>query len=140
MRLENRVRKQLNQVLYRHLQKILRANFKCRPHTCKYNRLTQVGEMEVGVCDHPDAECSPIGTVLCDARTDDGVQQAKECPFWEAVSTKDEIKDAFSDLIHSGDRGRIAIEYPDVAALMWVLDDGDGDTNLLDILAEEEPA
>jgi len=48
---------------------------------------------------------------------------ARSCPFWEPLKTKAEVKEEFHALIQSGDRGLIASEFPDLAALMWVLDD-----------------
>lgn len=137
MRTEKQTRKQLSQVLYRHLQRRLRSNFKHRPHTCSHNRTSPVGKFEVGVCGHPraqDREEIPVAPFLCDSRCPVEVHQAKECPWWEPLATKKTVKDEFQALIESGDRGHIAAEYPDVAALMWVLDAQE--TNLLDILSD----
>jgi hypothetical protein len=47
---------------------------------------------------------------------------AKGCPLWEPLKSKADLKREFYATIQ-GDRGVLASEYPDVAALMWVLDD-----------------
>ncbi len=140
MRTENQIRKQLRQVLYRHLQRKLRVNFKIRPHTCRHNQPVQVGGLEVGTCGHPqalDRDEAPSVPYLCDARCLGGVQGAKDCPWWAPAASKDDVKTEFRALIKSGDRGSIAAEYPDVAALTWALDDDSQEINLLDILSDE---
>jgi len=48
---------------------------------------------------------------------------ARECSLWDPLRTKAAVKAEFHEIVQSGDRGLIASEYPDIAALMWVLDD-----------------
>ena len=133
MKSEGQVRHQLQQVLYRHLQKRLRGNFKLRPHTCIYNKqATGASGFSVDVCHHQE-----LAGVVCDVRVDP--MRAKSCPYWEASQGKEATKAEFRDLIESGDRGRIASEYPDVAALLWVLDESPEEL-LAAALAIEEPA
>lgn len=131
MREEATIRQRLKQVLFRHLQKKLRANFKKLPHTCKHNRAYRVdGDASVGVC---HAAKSP-GRLICDSRIGGCVEWVKtKCPWWEAKKSKEQIKREFSELIESGERGRIASEYPDVIALKWVLDDSDLKAELLEV-------
>lgn len=141
MRSEGRIKHQLKQVIYRHLQKRLRMNFKKRPHTCLHNKEVIIHGVRVGVCSHPDVKMegqnfSPY--VVCDTHVSGGIQQAQECSFWDPVASKEDIKEEFTNLVNSGDRGRIAAECPDVAALMWVLDNQDQEVNLLDILEGDE--
>jgi hypothetical protein len=47
---------------------------------------------------------------------------AKECPLWEPLQTKEALKAEFTKLMQADDRGLIASQYPDIAALLWVLD------------------
>lgn len=122
MRDEGQVRQKLKQVLYRHLQKRLRDVFRRRPHTCFHNRTYRVqGEVEIGVCTF-QIEGKPR-LVVCDPRVLQGIEQAKACPWWTALRGKETVKAAFRDILETTDRGRIAAEFPDVAALLWVLDD-----------------
>lgn len=124
MRDESAIRHKFKQVCFRHLKKILRANFRKQPHTCKFNRMTPVGgdpTHQVGYCNHPDA----VGKVLCDTRVDGCLESAQVCRRWIARQEKERIKRAFYDLVESKDRGRIASEYPDIAALLWVMDEVD---------------
>lgn len=123
MRSQGNIRQQLKQVIYRHLQRRLRSNFKQRPDTCRHNRQIPLGEESyVSLC----GILSPSGeprNVPCDSRIPGCDAMARVCPLWEPTSSKEEVKASFYALLHSGDRGLIAAEYPDIAALMWVLDD-----------------
>ncbi len=125
----SQVRQQLKQVMFRHLQKELKDNFKETPETCFYNHQTTInGSVErIGVCRFDtsilkdnDGIQSPRGKV-CDNRVAGCALQARTCRCWYPTRTKDEIKNEFRKLMAS-DRGVIAARYPDVAALMWVID------------------
>jgi hypothetical protein len=96
----------------------LRQNFKKAPETCKHNECRYLGaEQVVGVC------ClSTDLLLLCDSGVE-GANQAPICPNWMPLRTKNQIKEDFRFLVRSGERGRIAAKYPDVVAMMWVLDD-----------------
>ena len=123
MRTPGQIQHQLKQVIYRHLQKKLRENFKQRPTTCIHNqdvRLT--GRSSVHLCGYLSAEGVPRH-VPCDDRIPGCSEMARKCPLWEPLNTKEDVKAEFHALIQSKDRGVIAAEYPDVAALLWVLDD-----------------
>jgi len=131
MRSEGQVKHQLQQVLYRHLQKRLRANFKLRPGTCLYNQpVLGSSGFSVDVCHYQET----AGTV-CDVRIDP--MRAKACPHWEPHQGKEAIRAEFRDLIESGERGRIAVEYPDVAALLWVLNESPQEPLAAALAAEE---
>jgi hypothetical protein len=61
------------------------------------------------------------------------VEQAKKCDLWDPIRAKGEIKAEFQALFEdTSDLGPIASEYPDAAALLWVLGEGsvseEGDT------------
>jgi len=134
------IRRKFNQVCFRHLKKLLRANFRRQPHTCQFNRMVSVGgdpSHQVGVCSHSEVEGKP----LCDIRVEGCADNARDCPLWVARQDKTRIKKAFYDLVESKDRGRIASEYPDVAALLWVMDDPDlsQDFNEIDLAIDQIP-
>jgi len=124
MRSQTQIRHQLKQVTFRHLQKRLRKLFQQRPETCLHNREVLLDECGsyVRLC----GVLSPHGVsrdLLCDDRIARCNDVARECPLWEPLQTKDEAKIEFHEIVQSGDRGVIASEFPDIAALMWVMDD-----------------
>lgn len=140
MRDEAAIRQKFKQVCFRHLKKLLRANFRKQPHTCKFNRMVPVGgdpSHQIGTCGHPEANGRPI----CDIRVDGCAAIAKDCSRWVARQEKDRIKRAFYDMVESRDRGLVASEYPDVAALLWVMDDPDlsEDFSELDVAIDQIP-
>lgn len=123
MKSEGEIRQKLKQVLYRHQKKLLRGNFKKRPETCAHNALVELDkDSDIGICVFSTAD-GPRG-VPCDERLG-GVEQAKKCDLWEPIQSKDEVKDEFRALFEDpSDLGSIAAEYPDAAALLWVLGEG----------------
>ena len=123
MRTEGQIRHQLKQVLYRHLKKRLKANFRKKPQTCLHNSL--VPECDVYVCGL--RKRGRPRSILCDPRVEECRRKAKRCPLWEPKQPKEEIKAAFKELIDSKNEGQIAYNCPDAAALMWVLDEWGSD-------------
>ena len=125
-RTHGQVRQKLKQVMFRHLQAALKDNFRESPEGCFHNYSTSIsGSMErILVCRYDvhqkDNPQSPRGRV-CDSRVAGCASQAKACKFFTCMKTKDEVKAEFRSLMAS-DRGVIASKYPDIAALMWVLD------------------
>jgi hypothetical protein len=110
--------------MFRHLQKALREMFKQTPESCYHNAPVGLGASgAVHLC-HVKVDGKPR-KMLCDSRQWGGQRQARNCPLWQPKSDKDAIKAEFRRLM-SGNRGEIAARYPDVAALMWVLDGAEG--------------
>ena len=141
MRSESQIRQQLKQVLFRHLQKDLRENFRKSPETCTFNKLTALANTQerVGICrcdlSHENDPNFPYA-MACDSRIAGGFLRAKNCKWWMACRTKDEVRKDFRGITMSGDRGRIASGMPDVVALMWVLDSTDIESELAGIEAD----
>lgn len=125
MRSQGQVRHKLKQVLFRHLQKKLRLALRRRPDTCAYNKVVGGDSIQVFACDCPESSGK-----LCDARLPVSLEQALTCPWWQSSKSKEELKAEFKQLIESPDRGAVAAEYPDVAALLWVLDEDVSDAVL----------
>ena len=124
MRAEGQIKQQLKQVTYRHLQKRLRENFRQRPDTCGHNvevMLDGSTGASVGLCGVMSVE-GVRRNVPCDARIAGCSEMARECPLFIPLQTRDEVKSEFYAIIQSGDRGVIASHFPDVAAMLWVLD------------------
>lgn len=123
MKTPGQVQQKLKQVLYRHLKKRLKAGLKQAPHTCIHNEELELdGGGVIGICRFTEAGVPR--NLVCDHQVDRGVR-AQNCPLWSPAVSKDEIKAEFQDFLDSADRGQIAAEFPDAAALMWVLDDGE---------------
>lgn len=121
MKTEGEIRQKLKQVLFRHRKKRLDSLFKPTSYGCVHNASVELTEEAVvGVCGLIQ-DGRPRG-VLCDARFH-ADEIAKNCPFWEPEKTKDEVKEEFQEILESGNRGLVASNFPDAAALMWVLDD-----------------
>lgn len=139
IRSPGQIRHQLKQVLFRYLQREMRDNFRDTPEACFYNHLTPIsGSPEkIGVCryDGDTKDGTPRGKA-CDSRIGGCANMAKACRFRQPLRTKVEVREAFRSLMDSQDRGKIATVYPDVAALMWVLDGVDVTDEVL--LAEAE--
>jgi hypothetical protein len=51
-----------------------------------------------------------------------GLDQAARCPEFHRVNTKESRKEAFIAFLKTSDVATIAVQYPDIAALLWVLD------------------
>jgi len=63
--------------------------------------------------------------VPCDERIKGcGIEQAKRCPFWEPRRGREDVRAEFRSTLESGNLALIAAEFPDAAALMWVLEEG----------------
>lgn len=125
MQSEGQVRQKLKQVAFRYLQRRLRENFRKRPATCIHNMtviLDEATNSGVGLCGFPSSD-GLLRNVPCDTRIPGCLVMAKTCSLWAPLQTREQIKAEFAALLQSGDRGAIASLYPDLAALMWVLDD-----------------
>jgi hypothetical protein len=49
------------------------------------------------------------------------------CPFFTPEKTEDEIVGEMNETLTSGNMGEIASKYPDIAALLWVLSEDEGE-------------
>ena len=138
LRSPGQIRHQLKQVMFRYLQKEIRDNFKDHPEACLHNHWTPINGSPERIwicrCDAAPIEgvVSPRGKV-CDSRVAGSLLQARACKYRVAVRTKEQVKEEFRSLMTS-ERGAIASRYPDVAALMWVLDGVD----FMEVLREAE--
>lgn len=119
------IRHQLKQVSFRYLKKLVEAKLKVRPHNCTFNEEIRHPKViaedgpPLRVCIFPDLDQPDR---VCDALWG-GVEKAKECPFFQPNATKDEIKDEFKDWLATSTLAEVASKYPDMAALLWVLQD-----------------
>jgi hypothetical protein len=122
MKTEGQVRHKLQQVTYRHLQRAIRTALSRRPENCENNRRVKLPVLgtEIRFCavmEDEDGDFLP-----CDERHG-GLERAAKCPQFACASTKESVKADFEDFLRSSDVATIAAEYPDIAALLWALDD-----------------
>ena len=126
MRTEAELRQKLKQVQYRHLKKLLEGNFRQRPCNCAYNEVHQPRNSQhgkpVGLCMYSAENADEWQGVICDEDFG-GIQTARECGLFQPHKTKMEVKAEFYALMEQEDLGFIAAQYPDIAAILWVLND-----------------
>lgn len=134
MKTEAAIRHKLRQVLFRHLKHQIESNFERLPHTCGFNGSPKFSDLP-RICLWGAGNPLTWAGKICDADVDDGVQQAKTCPYWTPIRTKEEIKAEFKAVI-SKNRVAVAAQFPDAAALMWVLEE----ETLAEVFSEIEEA
>ena len=132
MKTEGQIKQKVKQVVFRHRKAYIRHGLARHPGNCFFNRRVHLPvHMTNRVVLHICGYCSDTpNNVVCDA-TMGGDRQAAECPYFEARKTADQLKDEFNEKlgVDGGpprEIGYIAKEYPDVAALLWVMGPGKG--------------
>jgi len=131
-RTRGQVSQQLKQAIFRHLQKELREAYRRTPERCRFNQEhDRKGSDSVRLCMYPDRDKNKPRRMICDRSGWGGLRQARECPQWEPKLDKEMIKARFRERL--ADPATRARTYPDIAALMWVLDGG-----VLDEIREAE--
>lgn len=128
MKKEGAVRQKLKQVMYRHRKKYMEKNLEPLPSNCSHNRAVKLpllpGPGQIHVCRY--VEEGVWNDKVCDLRFG-GEKVARECPFFTCKKTAEELKEAFQSSVRKAidnqqAMGLLAHRFPDVAALMWVLD------------------
>jgi hypothetical protein len=112
MRTPGQVAQKMKQAQFRHIKREISRLLKQTPPNCKLNRTLDLDIGPVGVC---SLDCE-----VCDPRFKD---RSSECGKWEARHQKDSIKSSLKDFFKSRPPADIAVRFPDVAALLWVLED-----------------
>jgi len=137
---EGQIKQKVKQVIFRHRKEYVRHGLSRRPENCSYNERVHLpvhmaNRATMGVCGHCFDGDTPRNLV-CDS-TMGGDRQAEGCSFFQERTSADDLKDEFNRKLGLNgpavEIGYIAKEYPDVAALMWVMGPGK-DAN------REEPA
>lgn len=119
MKTEGQIKHKLSQVRFRHLKREVRNGLSVKSENCSFNGLVSLPVYgEIGVCLHGAGSSSWNGG-LCDSSTDN---RAESCSLYHCSNTKDQLKSDFNMFLKSSDRAHIAERYPDMAALLWVLD------------------
>ena len=121
MKTPGETRQKVKQVRYRHLKKRLEDRLQQVPENCLHN-----GEYPGCIyraCLYGLAENGWNGCV-CDVRLD-GETRAQNCSTYTPAVSKEDVREAFASFLQEAPLREIAYHYPDLAALLWVLD-GDG--------------
>lgn len=122
MALLGKVVQKFKQVRFRYLKKFLNDHLNKESKNCVYNRSTtfsQSGCDNVGLCAYGFEEKTWLGGA-CDSRVNP--ELAKGCEDFESLYKKDDLKKVFNDFLETSDLPAISKHYPDLATLMWVLD------------------
>ena len=141
------IKHKLNQVRFRHLKKRIEAELRKIPGNCRYNAVIPppgfptgglIDGMELSVpVSVPEPNASDLGICLygagnpdtwkptfCDEHIDGGTR-ARGCPLFCARKPKEVVKDEFTRTLEKMTLPEVAYHYPDMAALIWVLDESD---------------
>lgn len=122
MKSSGAVRHKLTQVRFRHLKKKLEAGLRPTPENCKFN--ARGLENSFNFCLYGAGNPETWVATLCDVQVDGGAR-ARSCTLFCPRRDKDQIKDEFNKDLGEMGFPEIASQYPDMAALIWVLDDED---------------
>jgi hypothetical protein len=129
---ESQIRQKIKQVVFRHKKRFVQEGMKRRPANCKHNAVVRLPQhtgnrATIGVCRYYLEEVGWHNRV-CDSSMA-GDQQAEECPYFDCLHTPKMLKESFDKRLGlEGDRvevAQIAEEFPDIAALLWVLGPSD---------------
>lgn len=118
MKTEGKIRHKLKQVKHRLVQKELRRSISKKPCNCIHSGLIrgQASEALFYVCLMDSDKPEEWEGMICDNSV------PNTCPFFKPKEvTKEQVKQKVNEILDSGDMGKIATHYPDVAALLWVL-------------------
>lgn len=131
------VKHKLTQVRFRHLKKRLEADLRQVPGNCLYNA-PMPGEV-AAICLYGAENPATWTPSFCDEREDGGAR-ARACELFCPSRSKEQVKDDFGRELNGMSLPEVAARYPDMAALIWVLDEGDLTVDHGDVPAAESPA
>ena len=131
MKNSGEIRQKVKQVRYRYLKKALDRKLRHQPDNCRFNGVH--GGCSYKCCLHRLEEDGWNG-IVCDTELD-GKDRAEACPVFELQYDKEQIKEGLDSFLKTAPIQEIAFYFPDLAALLWVLD---GETHLRDADEEED--
>jgi len=115
------IRQKFKQARFRAQKMLLHTNLDPRPENCTWNEPfmhPMADGTAVRICTHSEQDKDR----LCDVAWG-GCDKAKNCSLFESAYDKDTLKEEFKELLVTATLGQIAKEHPDLAALLWVLDE-----------------
>lgn len=119
MKTEGEVHHKLQQVRFRHLKKELEARLAQDPANCR-------NWTNLSMCQLQNIPCSRKPN------------NALTCGVFELANDKDALKNEMKEFFRTRPAAEIAVRFPDVAALMWVLDGSVPAEVFLEEFREEE--
>ena len=130
MHTRGKVKQKLKQVAFRHRKRFIAAGLTREPQNCKWNEALENPQgPPVRLCVYGQGT-PEWNKVVCDPSFG-GCTQAEECSLFECRRTAEELKDEFESFagMKTVEMGRLSREYPDLAALLWVLSEGNEDAS-----------
>jgi hypothetical protein len=123
MKKEGKIKHKLKQVRFRTVKKEIRKSTSKKPCNCKHSGLVkgQASEPLFYVCLLDAESPKQWEGMICDPSV------PNTCPFFTPEKTEDEIVGEMNETLTSGNMGEIASKYPDIAALLWVLSEDEGE-------------
>lgn len=121
MKTRREIKNRLKQRKYRHLKRILRANFHRKPANCKHNvelSLETDGSSKLKL-----KMCGIQNATVCDPSISECVAKVADCHLFEPHMTKEEVREDFYQALDEASLDEILLEFPDIGTLMWVLDE-----------------
>ncbi len=120
MRTRGEIAQKYKQRRYRHLAKILRKKLGRHCDNCQFNAVhVDQNSNTVRYCWYGQESKEPFTAVVCDDRLDEG-RQVQRCLTFTPLKREALVKTFDLSL---ADPQRLISEYPDLAALQWVLED-----------------
>jgi hypothetical protein len=120
---EGAIRHKISQIQYRHLKRRLKQSLRVAPSNCVHNlKAVAPDGTEYGICSlgmRDDPEWQPT---FCDEEMDKG-ERARNCEYFCLKHTKESVKQDFYDELAGMSLVEIAVNYPDLAPLVWALED-----------------
>jgi len=137
------IRHKISQIRYRHLKKRLETELRQVPGNCVYNAVIPPptlptgqtpngvpvgvplsGGEGFGICMFGAGDIAKWKPTFCDEQVDGGTR-AKKCSDFCPRRSKEQVKDDFAQELQRMTLAEVAYNYPDLAALIWVLDESD---------------
>lgn len=120
MKSEGAIRHKLKQVRFRYLKRRIEGSLDRRPENCTHNGVMD-GSDAIRAC-FLQVDVTGRRGVVCDERFG-GCARAGSCPHFALRHDKNSVKSEFYTDLDAMSFPEIAYNYPDMAALLWVLAD-----------------
>lgn len=121
MKSEGAIRHKLKKVTFYHLKKAIHKKMAQKSWNCVHESESPervIVEGKASVC----YTCTVMGGP-CDDTDNSLPSRARQCPKFEAKHDPQEIKAEFQSFLEEATPGELAYQYPDIHALLWVLED-----------------
>jgi hypothetical protein len=129
MRPKGQVAQKLKQAVHRAIQREVRNLTRRTASNCANNREVGFGPGSIRVCALDCQKCDPV--------LDD---RAPECPDYASRASEQQIRKSLREFLKARPPQDLAARFPDVASLLWVLADEEGDDQRGHLMVQAEPA